>query len=109
MNEEIAMKAFGALSNETRLRVVKLLVAAGPEGSSAGDIAVQIGASPSRASFHLSALSETGMVTSERQARSVRYFVDFQALGSLANFLLEDCCQGNADARACCEPSTGCC
>lgn len=109
MIETDAIKAFGALSNETRLRVIKLLVAAGPDGCSAGEIAEQIAASPSRASFHLSALSETGMVRSERQARSIRYMVDFETLGSLAQFLLEDCCQGNETARACCAPSSECC
>lgn len=102
MNEKEALGAFAALSNESRLRVVKALVEAGPDGLSAGEIADRLGATPSRASFHLSALAEAGLVSSAKQSRSVRYAVRFDAMGGLARYLLEDCCKGNATARSCC-------
>lgn len=102
MNEPDALKAFGALSNESRLRVVKCLVEAGSCGMSAGDIAENIGAAPSRASFHLAALTEAGLVRSERESRSIRYFVNFASMGALVQYLLEDCCGGNPEVRNCC-------
>ncbi|UZD90000.1 ArsR/SmtB family transcription factor [Cognatishimia activa] len=102
MNESDALSAFAALSNESRLRVVKFLVEAGPDGLSAGDIAAKLGATPSRASFHLATLSEAGLVRSQKESRSVQYTVRFDAMGGLVRYLLEDCCGGNATVRACC-------
>ena len=70
MNEQDALSAFSALSNPSRLTVVRLLVKAGPDGMPAGDIAEALSASPSQTSFHLSALSESGLIVSQRQARA---------------------------------------
>lgn len=102
MIEDEAAAMFKALSNPDRLKVIRVLVTAGPEGLSAGEIAEKIGASPSRASFHLAALSEPGFITVERHSRSLRYRVDFDQIGTLMRFLLEDCCNGNAHLRNCC-------
>ncbi|MEM9972178.1 MAG: helix-turn-helix domain-containing protein, partial [Pseudomonadota bacterium] len=63
MNEEMALAAFAALSHPTRLKMLRALVEAGPEGLGAGDVAHLAGATPSRASFHLTALAEVGLVT----------------------------------------------
>ncbi|WP_286197018.1 metalloregulator ArsR/SmtB family transcription factor [Tropicibacter sp. R15_0] len=104
-----AATMFHALSNTDRLAVLRALVAAGPDGLSAGEIAERVGASPSRASFHLSALSDAGCVTRERQARSQRYRVDFERMGQLLAYLLEDCCGGNEQVRNCCVADKSCC
>ncbi|MEF9601338.1 helix-turn-helix domain-containing protein, partial [Paracoccus sp. PXZ] len=53
MEERQALAAFGALSQETRLRILRLLVVAGPEGLAAGVIADQAGVSASNVSFHV--------------------------------------------------------
>ena len=102
MEEEQVLTAFSALSNRTRLQVLRHLVEAGPEGRMAGDVATALGASPSRMSFHLSAVQEAGIVTSERQSRQVVYRVNFDTIGGLMRFLLEDCCKGQASLRSCC-------
>lgn len=102
MMEEQAAILFQALANADRLRVIRALVAAGPAGLSAGEIAASISASPSRTSFHLATLSETGIIHSQRHSRTLIYSVDFQSLGGLANFLLNDCCKGNSVALSCC-------
>lgn len=102
MNEKEAASLFQALSNADRLKVIRALVIAGPDGLSAGEIAQKVAASPSRASFHLSALSEAGIVHSERQSRSLRYTIDFSRIGSLLGFLMEDCCNGNEQLKSCC-------
>lgn len=102
MNEENVLSAFAALSNRMRLRVVKQLVEAGAEGMIAGEVAEALNASPSRTSFHLAALHEAGLVTSERKSRQIVYRVSFEAMGALTRFLLQDCCKGNPTVRACC-------
>ncbi|WEK51305.1 MAG: helix-turn-helix domain-containing protein [Candidatus Kaistia colombiensis] len=60
MDQARALNAFAALSQETRLQMVRLLVKAGPAGLAAGAIGEAVGASSSKASFHLSHLEQTG-------------------------------------------------
>ncbi|MGH1354988.1 MAG: ArsR/SmtB family transcription factor [Thalassovita sp.] len=107
MNEATALTALSSISNETRLRMFRLLAQAGAQGMTAGDVASAVGATPSRASFHLAALAEAGLATSQRNARQVLYTIDFQAMGALMRYLLQDCCQGNAVVQAYCTDS--CC
>lgn len=107
MNEQKALAALSSMSNETRLRMFRLLARSGAEGMTAGQVADAVGATPSRASFHLASLTEAGLVTSQRQARQIHYAINFQEMGALMQYLLQDCCQGNAVVRACCTDS--CC
>ncbi|WP_421984287.1 ArsR/SmtB family transcription factor [Roseibium sp.] len=107
MNEADALAAFASISSVTRLRILKRLVEAGSSGLTAGDIADAVGATPSRTSFHLSNMSDAGLVTSSRQARRITYRIDFTAVGALMRYLLEDCCNNNATVRECCLPG-GC-
>lgn len=93
MKEQQAAARFGAISQETRLRIVRHLVKAGPNGSSAGEIANQVGVSASALSFHVSTLAQAGLITSQRDSRRIIYTVDFNAIGELLTFLLDDCCQ----------------
>ena len=102
MNVNGASALFAALSNPDRLIIIRALVEAGPKGLTAGALAERIGASPSRASFHLSALSDAGIIASERAARHLNYRVRFETLGALITFLMQDCCRGSADLRKCC-------
>lgn len=74
----------------------------------AGDIAEAIGATPSRASFHLANMADAGLVASSRQSRQISYRVDFEAICTLVRYLLEDCCTNNATVRACCMPGDTC-
>ena len=100
---------FGALSQETRLQVVRYLVACGEKGAPAGQVGAEVNASSSRASFHLAALEKAGVVSSERQSRQIIYRADFENLGGLISFLLNDCCGGHPDIRACCGLDDNCC
>ncbi|MBS9479070.1 ArsR/SmtB family transcription factor [Ancylobacter radicis] len=103
MDEARAIDAFGALAQETRLRIVRLLVTAGPEGLPAGVIGEAMGgASSSRMSFHLSQLEQAGLVTSRREGRSILYNATFPALAELIEFLMRDCCRGHPDV---CRPA----
>ena|SRR5690606_32310899 len=114
MNERQALSAFAALSQETRLRIVRLLVAAGPQGMPAGAIGEAMdGASSSRMSFHLSHLEQAGLVQSRREGRLIIYSATYPALSGLLEFLMRDCCQGHPEVCrpvvdkliACCEPA----
>ncbi|MEZ2220787.1 ArsR/SmtB family transcription factor [Rhizobium sp. RCC_161_2] len=113
MNDKQALDAFAALSQETRLRIVRLLVTAGPEGLPAGAIGEAMdGASSSRMSFHLSHLEHAGLVESRREGRSIIYTAAYPALSGLIEFLMRDCCQGHPDVcspavaalSSCCKP-----
>jgi DNA-binding transcriptional ArsR family regulator len=95
MDETHAVAAFGALAQETRLRIVRLLVTAGDGGLPAGAVAAAVGVSPSNLSFHLKELEAAGMVGSRRVARSIIYRAEFGAISNLIRFLMQDCCGGN--------------
>ncbi|WP_394269834.1 ArsR/SmtB family transcription factor [Qipengyuania sp.] len=95
MNEDQALGAFAAISNATRLRIIRMLVVAGADGRSAGFIAEALGAQPSRISFHLSQLEQAGLVESRREGRSIIYSAIFPALSDLVAFLMRDCCEGH--------------
>jgi len=100
LDEPQALDAFGALSQETRLRMVRVLVQAGPEGLSAGAVGDAVGASSSGASFHLSHLERAGLISSRRESRSIIYTASFEVLGALVEFLMRDCCSGHPEICA---------
>ncbi|WP_020177630.1 metalloregulator ArsR/SmtB family transcription factor [Methylopila sp. M107] len=100
MDEAQALGVFGALSQETRLRILRRLVVAGPEGVAAGIVGTMVGASASNVSFHLKELERAGLVRARRASRSIFYSADYDALGELIRFLMEDCCSGRPDVCA---------
>ena len=100
--ENQALDAFGALSQATRLKMVRALVIAGPDGMAAGAVGDAAGASSSGASFHLAHLERAGLVRSRRDARSIIYTADFEGLAGLVEFLMRDCCQGRPEV---CRPA----
>jgi DNA-binding transcriptional ArsR family regulator len=110
LNEQQALVAFAALAQESRLRIVRLLVKAGPEGMPAGALGEAVMASSSNVSFHLKELERSGLIQSRRQSRSIIYSASYPALSGLIQFLLQDCCGGHpevctaalADLSACC-------
>lgn len=90
-----ALRALSALAQEHRLAIFRLLVRAGREGLSAGNIADALDLPPSSLSFHLSHLRQGGLIQDERQGRSILYRADFAAMDGLIAFLLENCCDGD--------------
>ena len=108
MEETQALAAFGALSQETRLQIVRMLVVAGPEGMAAGSISERLDVSPSNLSFHLKELDRAGLITQQREARSIIYTASFDALSGLARFLLQDCCAGHLDFTGSFEQASDC-
>src|SRR5690349_17568345 len=102
MEERQALAAFAALSQETRLRLLRQLVTAGPEGVAAGALAAGAGVSPSNVSFHLKELENAGLAASRREGRSIIYSAAYPALSGLIAFLMRDCCQGRPEV---CNPA----
>ncbi|WP_325264969.1 metalloregulator ArsR/SmtB family transcription factor [uncultured Rhizobium sp.] len=98
MNERQVLDAFGALSQQTRLQVIRKLVVAGPGGLAAGMIAEAVNVSPSNISFHLKELEHAGLISAQRESRSIVYSANFETLNGLAHFLMENCCSGQFDA-----------
>jgi DNA-binding transcriptional ArsR family regulator len=94
-----ALSAFSALSQATRLDLLKRLVRKGPSGLSAGALAEAIDTPPPTLSFHLKELTAAGLIRSRKEGRSVIYSADYAGIRSLVDFLLSDCCQG--DPRLC--------
>ena len=97
MDERQALMAFAALSQETRLRLLRQLVIAGSDGLAAGTLAVEAGVSASNVSFHLKELEGAGLIGSRREGRSIIYNAAYPALSGLIAFLMQDCCQGRPE------------
>jgi len=89
--------AFAALSVETRLNLLRLLMAQGASGLAAGDIAARLGLPASTTSFHLTALERAGLTQSTRQGRQIIHAVRFAGLRQLLVFLTETCCGGRPE------------
>lgn len=110
METKTAVKALGALAQESRLAAFRLLVEAGLEGLPAGEISARLRMPPATASFHLAQLSNAGLLKSRTEGRFVIYAVDFGRISSLVAFLTENCCGGNVCsplARAIRKPKRG--
>ena len=106
MEEQTVLKALTALSQAHRLRVFRALVVAGQAGLTPGQIAEAQQIPAATLSFHLKELVQAGLLTQERQGRSLIYRADFAQMNALLAFLTENCCQGDACAVT---PSTPCC
>lgn len=97
MNADTAVTALAALASPHRLRLFRLLMARGPSGMAAGEIADAIGVSPSGLTFHVGALERAGLVRSWRVRRHVFYAVEIDRMRQLVTFLTEDCCNGHPE------------
>ena len=109
MDNHTAIEAFGALAQETRLAVFRLLVEAGPEGIPAGDLARLVQVPHNTLSSHLGILARAGLVAPRREGRSIFYAANFAGMRALIAYLVQDCCKGRPevcgpliDAVACC-------
>ena len=100
MDKTEAIEALAALAQSTRLDAIRLLVSREPEGVAAGELARLIAVPQNTMSAHLSILARAGLVSGERQSRSIIYRADVARLRELSLFLLEDCCGGRPEVCA---------
>ncbi|WP_050525344.1 ArsR/SmtB family transcription factor [Pseudorhodobacter aquimaris] len=101
MDKTYALDAFAALSQTTRLDVFRLLIKAGEQGMSAGEIGDVLNVRQNTMSANLSILARSGLVRNEREGRSIRYFAHMDGVRGLLAFLMEDCCGGRPEL---CQP-----
>lgn len=101
MDKNDALNAFAALSQTTRLDVFRLLIRVGGSGMSAGDISDTLCVRQNTMSANLAVLARSGLIRSEREGRSIRYFADMDGMRGLLAFLMEDCCGGRPEQ---CQP-----
>lgn len=84
---------FAALGAEPRLRILRLLLSAHPDGLVVGDIQAETGIPGSTLSHHLERLKHDGLVNSEREKAFIRYRANTPALEELFSFLFTECCR----------------
>jgi ArsR family transcriptional regulator, arsenate/arsenite/antimonite-responsive transcriptional repressor len=86
---------FAALGAEPRLRIVRLLLAAHPDGLVVSEIQAETGVAGSTLSHHLEKLKNDGLVTAEREKAFIRYRANTDGLEELLGFLYAECCTRN--------------
>ena len=86
---------FAALGSEPRLRIVRLLLSAHPDGMVVNEIQAETGVGGSTLSHHLEKLKNDELVTAEREKAFIRYRANTEALEELLGFLYAECCTRN--------------
>src|SRR5499425_3275775 len=104
MDQKRAIAALGALAQETRLELFRLLVTVGPEGLPAGVIAERLGVLPSSLTFHLNHLVRAGLITQRRLSRQLIYSAEYGTMNNLLAYLTENCCGRDTACIPACDP-----
>ncbi|SNS68149.1 transcriptional regulator, ArsR family [Noviherbaspirillum humi] len=109
-----AVHALGALANEHRLTVFRLLVQTGPQGLTAGALSSELQIPASSLSFHLKDMLNAGLLQARHEGRQIIYSARFETMNQLIAFLTENCCGGNpclpaATVSACSASPDGTC
>jgi len=105
MDQKAALTALGALAQETRLDVFRLLVTVGPAGLPAGVIADRLGVLPSSLTFHLNLLHRAGLISQTRRSRQLIYAAEYGAMTDLLAYLTENCCGTGTNCAPACNPA----
>lgn len=86
---------FAAMGSEPRLRIVRLLLSAHPDGMFVGEIATELEITPSTLSHHLEKLKNEDLIRVEREGTFLRYTANTEALEDVLGFLYAECCTRN--------------
>jgi DNA-binding transcriptional ArsR family regulator len=86
---------FSAMGTEARLRILRLLLSAHPEGMVVGEIADDLGIPASTLSHHLEKLKHESLVEVRRDGTFLHYTANTGALQELLGFLYAECCTRN--------------
>lgn len=93
METQKAISALYALAQHARLEIVRLLLASDEEGLAAGVIGQRLGLPPATLSFHLTQLTQAGLITARRKSRSIFYISNFKTITDVVQFLIDNCCK----------------
>ena len=92
MNSHTAATALESLGNETRLRIFRSLVRAGPTGLPVGKLKDTPHIPGSTLSHHISHLMSAGLMNQDREGRTLRCTANFRTMQSLVDYLVAECC-----------------
>ena len=84
-----------AMGTEPRLRIIRLLLSAHPEGMVVGEIGGELAMPGSSLSHHLEKLKHEGLVSVKRESTFLRYTANTETLRELLGFLYAECCTRN--------------
>ncbi len=98
-----AVIALGALAQETRLAIFRLLVEHAIDGLTPGAITLRLKLAPATLSFHLKELANAGLIVDHREGRFIHYRPHLEAMNALIGYLMANCCR--ASGKVC---ETGC-
>jgi ArsR family transcriptional regulator len=98
MEESAVIKALAALAQPVRLKTFRALVVAGEEGMTPGALVELLETPAATLSFHLKELLNAGLVTQERDGRSLIYRAAYDQMNALLSFMTMNCCQGQPQA-----------
>ncbi|MFL5812206.1 MAG: ArsR/SmtB family transcription factor [Bdellovibrionia bacterium] len=105
-----ATEAFSSLSQETRLKVFKLLIEYGREGAVPGKLAEELKIPDNTLSFHLSHMNKAGLITSKKNGRSITYYANTDLIEDLIDYLQANCCarETKSKTKSKCSPERKC-
>jgi DNA-binding transcriptional ArsR family regulator len=86
---------FAALGSEPRLRILRVLLEAHPDGMVVGEIQNELAITPSTLSHHLEKLKNEDLITVRRESTFLRYTANTVILEELLGFLYAECCTRN--------------
>jgi ArsR family transcriptional regulator len=84
-----------AMGTEPRLRIVRLLLSAHPDGMVVGEIGSELNIPSSTLSHHLEKLKNEDLVRVRREGTYLWYSANAEALQELLGFLYAECCTRN--------------
>jgi ArsR family transcriptional regulator, arsenate/arsenite/antimonite-responsive transcriptional repressor len=95
--EEITRFAdmFSAMGTGPRLRIMRVLLSAHPDGMVVNEIGSELGIPASTLSHHLEKLKNEDLVKVKRESTYLRYSANAEALQELLGFLYAECCTRN--------------
>ena len=94
-----ATEAFSSLSQETRLKVFRLLIEYGRDGVAPGKMAAKLKIPDNTLSFHLAHMNKVGLISSKKNGRSISYFANTSLIEELITYLKTNCCSRENQAK----------
>ena len=110
MDDNTIIEALSALAQPSRLAAFRLVVEHEPHGLPAGEIARRLDVPQNTMSSHLAQLTRAGLLSAERQGRTITYRADINRMRDVMSYLVNDCCGGRPELCApLIEDITPCC
>jgi ArsR family transcriptional regulator len=106
MKKDDVIAALGALAQDSRLAIYRLLVKRGPDGHAAGEISERLKIAGPSLSFHLKELARAGLVSARKDGRFIHYSANFDRMNQLVGYLTENCCSQGATCAPACAPGS---